>query len=205
MNAWDGYNKDGQYLGYDFRPGAAGNPDQWNGAQYGAQIGQAMNRGIWFFSLWYTAKAAQRHYEITGDWHVAWAAAKRAFARWLVFTSWLAFFYALPACILPLWVPVLVGESTGPLGADTHRPISPSLLISLGLSLGLWLMSFAYCAGTMWIRNADRSLQPINFTRRYKFFLPFAYRMRRVPDWLLYLLPFVIVLVCSYPVNWALS
>jgi len=162
-----------------------------------------MRNARWQFVGVLSAITVARHYEITGDAELAARAGARAVARWLMFFICGICFNLLGAAVIlfltvPVWVARIVHEPQESGVTQSHVTTS---LILLALLIAIYLATIPYTIGALAVRNADRSLFRVNHLGVYRWHVPFAYRMRRFPDWALYGLPFLLV----FPLSWVLT
>ena len=178
-------------------PDGDGGPGHWepNGYATGVKIGEAVNTGSKIFAGAMAGMAAQRHYQETGDWRTAAVAGGRGFIRWILF-FWTCFhfLYWLGAVVL---TPVLMNtymhapERQGQQAGVFFHPIASkeNTLALIPIMLGgpiMTLFAAPYGLGVLWMRYSDRSLFRVNHRWIYRWLEPFAYRMRNVPDAMLW-------------------
>jgi hypothetical protein len=192
------------YLGYNFsgqtprrKPGDGLNSRGLPGGQgfmtQNYPFKEQRHLGYWV-SAALVARTVQRHHQVTGDWEMSLKAGSRAALRWSFFWPLCGFVFVggiAALCIISFW---LFGAVTDPWGMyGTTVPSTYAVvgtIASIVASAATFLLTIPYCVGVLWVRYADRCLFRVNHLRIYRWLHPFAYRMRRVPDVVLYYAPF---------------
>jgi hypothetical protein len=142
------------------------------------------------------------HYQATGDWRTAAHAGVRGALRWGAFIS-AAFMVGVLFLGYLIMAPFVVFATIQGANVDAaqitgyellpyqREPTSLAVLVLNSiLVLVPWVLLwfvYPYCIGVLWVRYADRSLLRVNRNWLYRRLLPFAYQMRNVGDFVLFL------------------
>lgn len=167
---------------------------------------------VWFFA---TGRTVQRTYEATGDGRIAAYAGLRGLVRWHFFVL------SLGAGLIALITTQIFGIAvmlqiahlpaqraahflgTEPVYARPTIPSTYQTLVSVTAFYVGWALTwlvYPFGLGVLWVRFADRSLLQVNRSALYRWLLPFAHVVRKLPDWVLFcgwLYPWLIALPIS--------
>ena len=168
-------------------------PNAWepNGAGAGAGLGKAIDAASLIAAGAGGGMAAQRHYQATGNWKEAAIAGGRGALRWYLF-FWIALVTLgyLGAALLSVLLIYMSMAGVAPT-ITTRDEFFTQVPLMLGGPLAT-LLAFPYGLGVLWMRFSDRSLFRVNHWFIYALIAPFAYRVRKLPDIILALAPFIL-------------